>query len=102
MSMSQAQKQIIENFDDNVQQSNWHDWRWQLRHCVRTLERFEALLDVTLSDEQREKFKQTVAEFPIFGRNFRYIGLPKNLHISRSIKNTTFIHVIQSPQYAAN
>ncbi len=65
MTISQAQKQIINNINEDANASNWRDWRWQIRHCVRDLNSFENLLGVELDGEQRQKFSQTLAEFPM-------------------------------------
>ena len=65
MTISQAQKQIINNINEDANASNWRDWRWQIRHCVRDLNSFENLLGVELDWEQRQKFSQTLAEFPM-------------------------------------
>ena len=64
MALTQEQKYILHEIGDGSH-SNWRDWRWQLKHCVRDLDTFEALLDVRLSDEIREHFKTIVAKFPM-------------------------------------
>ncbi|KZK74051.1 MAG: lysine 2,3-aminomutase [Pelodictyon luteolum] len=65
MTLSLAQQQIIQRIDHNATLSDWQDWKWQMRHSVRTLSAFESLLGITLSDEQRTAFGETVAKFPM-------------------------------------
>ncbi len=50
---------------DDVSLSNWRDWRWQIRHCIRDLETFEDLLGIELSEGQRKAFSKTVEKFPM-------------------------------------
>ncbi|ACF11800.1 lysine 2,3-aminomutase YodO family protein [Chlorobaculum parvum NCIB 8327] len=65
MTLSLAQKQIIKRIDPETTPSDWSDWRWQMRHSIRDLDTFERLLDITLSDEQRKAFGETVQKFPM-------------------------------------
>ena len=65
MSLSTAQKHIIHSIDEDASSSQWRDWKWQVRHCVRDLETFENLLQVKMSDEQRADFEKTVSRFPM-------------------------------------
>ena len=62
--LSQKQKEIF-NEIDNGSSGNWKDWKWQLQHCVRDLDRFEALLNIELPEEMRERFKAVVEKFPM-------------------------------------
>ena len=50
---------------EDVSLSNWRDWRWQIKHCIRNLETFEDLLGIELSEEQRKAFNKTVEKFPM-------------------------------------
>lgn len=65
MTLSTTQKQIINNIDDAATQSDWNDWKWQMRHSIRDLETFEELLGIELSPQQRKAFGETVAKFPM-------------------------------------
>ena len=65
MTLSETQEQILQELDEEVNISLWKNWKWQMRHCIRDLETFERLLDVRLSDEQREQFASTIKRFPM-------------------------------------
>jgi lysine 2,3-aminomutase len=41
-----------ERFYPDIANAEWDDWRWQTRHCIRTLEQFEKILE--LSSEERD------------------------------------------------
>ncbi len=45
--------------------SQWHDWKWQLRHAIKDIETFENLLGVVFEPEERAKLEKTVSKFPI-------------------------------------
>lgn len=55
----------MKRIDPKATPSDWSDWRWQMRHSIRDLDTFERLLDITLSDEQRKAFDETVQKFPM-------------------------------------
>ena len=45
--------------------SKWKDWRWQLKHSIRTIERFEELTGITFSEEEKQELEKTFAIFPL-------------------------------------
>ncbi|MCW8815571.1 MAG: lysine 2,3-aminomutase [Chlorobium sp.] len=65
MTLSATQEQIINCIDNNATSSQWKDWKWQMRHSIKDLETFEALLDVKLSEKQRKAFGKAAEKFPI-------------------------------------
>jgi len=65
MILSTAQKQIAHIIDEKGPSSNWSDWKWQVRNCVRSLEKFELLTGVKFSAHRRKKLEQTIRRFPM-------------------------------------
>jgi lysine 2,3-aminomutase len=65
ISLSVSQERILSAIDDSTTKVQWRDWKWQMRHAVRSLPQFEELLGKELTGEQRENFKRTVAKFPM-------------------------------------
>lgn len=45
--------------------SNWKDWKWQLRHTIRTITQFEKITGIQFSDEGKDKLYQTLEKFPL-------------------------------------
>ena len=43
----------------------WTDWRWQIRHSVRSIGTFERVLDIRLEDDERAALEQTLKTFPL-------------------------------------
>ena len=64
LALSEAQEYIIDTIDD-ADATLWRDWKWQLKHSIRDLDTFEELLNIRLTDEQRDQFDATVKKFPM-------------------------------------
>ncbi len=56
---------IREYFYQKNVKSNWKDWAWQLRHTIRTVEKFEELTGIVFSDDERKSLEMTVDRFPV-------------------------------------
>ncbi|HYQ58134.1 MAG TPA: lysine 2,3-aminomutase [Draconibacterium sp.] len=65
MIYNNRQQTIANRIEDKTKISKWKDWRWQLRHSIRTLEKFEELLGVKFEQEERQKLKKTFDKFPL-------------------------------------
>jgi lysine 2,3-aminomutase len=62
--ISQSEQNFRSNFSDGTE-SNWSDWKWQLKHCIRSVETFEKVLGIQFSAEEKEDLRKTVNTFPI-------------------------------------
>lgn len=65
MNLSQTQQEIIDVIDIKSPISNWRDWKWQIKHSVRSLDDFERLLGVNLDPKHKTKLAETAEKFPI-------------------------------------
>ena len=65
MIYNNRQQTIAHKIETKAQLSKWKDWRWQLRHSIKTLEKFEELLGVKFEEDEREKLKETFEKFPL-------------------------------------
>ena len=65
MIYNNRQQTIAHKIETEAQLSKWKDWRWQLRHSIKTLEKFEELLGVKFEEDEREKLKETFEKFPL-------------------------------------
>lgn len=63
--LSKQQKHIFTSIEKEAELSEWLDWRWQMRNCIRDLETFEVLLNIELDKDTRDSFEQTVRRFPM-------------------------------------
>jgi lysine 2,3-aminomutase len=62
--LSQQQEEILQKFD-GANKSNWTDWNWQVKHCVKSAEQTEALLGISLPAEIRDQFNLIAEKFPM-------------------------------------
>lgn len=59
------QQRLAELMESDTTKSDWTDWRWHIRHSVKTVEVFERALGVDFGDERRSLFERTTAKFPM-------------------------------------
>ncbi|MDW7731481.1 MAG: lysine 2,3-aminomutase [Methanolobus sp.] len=62
---SVRQKNIAEKISPEVAISNWKDWKWQIKHCVKDIDTFETLLDIEFEPEERKLLEETLEKFPL-------------------------------------
>lgn len=65
MATTFAEEQLIQAIDEDVSISQWRDWKWQIRHCVRDLDSLEDRLGIRFSEEKRAAFQKTTDRFPM-------------------------------------
>lgn len=46
-------------------ENQWHDWRWQLAHSIRSLQAVEHLLGTRFEEEERRALERTLERFPM-------------------------------------
>lgn len=51
--------------NENISDQNWFDWHWQIANAISTVEQFEYLLDIRLSDEEKESLALVYDKFPM-------------------------------------
>jgi lysine 2,3-aminomutase len=65
MIYTENQQEIAERIDADVSKSQWQDWKWQVRHRIRSLEDLENFLDLELKEEIRQQIRTTIEKFPL-------------------------------------
>ncbi|MBS2096845.1 lysine 2,3-aminomutase [Carboxylicivirga linearis] len=65
MIYNSAQKEIANKIATSSKLSNWKDWRWQLKHSIRSLEKFEFLTGIKFDDTERKELEKTFEKFPL-------------------------------------
>ena len=76
MMLSKLQKEILEEIDGSSV-SKWHNWRWQVRHCIEDLDTFEILLNIKLPEQLRKNFAAIIEKSPMSITPY-YLSLIKN------------------------
>jgi lysine 2,3-aminomutase len=59
------QQSIIEKMRPRASISNWRNWMWQLKHCIRDISTFERLTGIKFEEKDRELIEKTTAKFPL-------------------------------------
>ncbi|MFY9151214.1 MAG: lysine 2,3-aminomutase [Prolixibacteraceae bacterium] len=59
------QQDLANRINENSTISNWKDWKWQLKHTIRTIPQFETITGISFSEEEKDKLAQTLEKFPL-------------------------------------
>lgn len=62
---NEKQQEIAERISPQARISNWKDWKWQLKHCIRDISTFEKLTGIKFEQSEGELLEKTIAKFPI-------------------------------------
>lgn len=63
---SANQQNIAHTITNNkVDLAKWSDWRWQIKHSIKTIAEVEELLEVKFQEKERKKLELTLKKFPL-------------------------------------
>ncbi|MFP4145696.1 MAG: lysine 2,3-aminomutase [Phycisphaeraceae bacterium] len=62
---NQQQQDIAEKLFPQALARHWYDWKWQLKHSIRSVEQFEKLSGIQFPAEARKEIMETVEKFPL-------------------------------------
>src|SRR6056297_384240 len=79
MIFNEAQQEIANKIENDKSLSNWRNWKWQLKHAIKSLEQFELLTGIQFEEEERKDLARTFDKFPLSITPY-YLSLiePKN------------------------
>jgi lysine 2,3-aminomutase len=60
-----AQQEIAKRIRPESNISNWKDWKWQLKHSVKTIDKFELLLGIKFPEDEKKLLRETLNRFPL-------------------------------------
>ena len=60
-----VQQELGHRLEEDINVSSWKDWKWQVKHRIRSLQQLEDFLDLDLGEEKRRQIQQTVEKFPL-------------------------------------
>ena len=55
----------IKTMYPNSCMEDWNDWKWQVRHSIRSFDKVLRLLGADYTEEERKEIEATVARFPL-------------------------------------
>ncbi|UDQ98704.1 lysine 2,3-aminomutase [Lentisphaerota bacterium WC36G] len=62
--LSKQQEEILQEFD-GANKSNWSDWKWQVKHCIKDIKQIENVLGIKLSEKIHQQFSLISEKFPM-------------------------------------
>ena len=62
---NEKQRDIAQKIKTNTSQSQWKDWKWQLRNTIRSIDAFQKLLGIEFDSEEKQKLDRTLSKFPL-------------------------------------
>ena len=65
MIYNHAQEEIAGKIEDEPKLLHWKDWRWQIRHSIRSLEKFEYLTGIKFEEKEKVDLQKTFEKFPL-------------------------------------
>lgn len=63
--IKEKQKAVMEKIDEQVNLSNWRDYKWQLKHAIKDIDTFEVLTGIKFEKKERQHLEKTIAMFPM-------------------------------------
>lgn len=60
-----AQQEIGDRIEKNLSVSSWEDWKWQLKHSIRSIEKFEHLTGIRFDNDRKRELERTFEKFPL-------------------------------------
>ncbi|WP_340112339.1 lysine 2,3-aminomutase [Maribellus mangrovi] len=65
MIYNSVQQKIANKIEEESRISNWKDWKWQLKHSIKSLDKFEELTGIRFDEKERENLHKTFDKFPL-------------------------------------
>jgi lysine 2,3-aminomutase len=62
---NEKQQDLAQRIDEDTTLKNWKDWKWQLKHSVKTIEKFELVSGIKFPEEKRKALEETMEKFPL-------------------------------------
>lgn len=59
------QRNIAHKINSDTEASDWKDWKWQVKHRITTIEKFEHITGIKFEKEERADLQRTIDTFPL-------------------------------------
>ncbi|MFO7932448.1 MAG: lysine 2,3-aminomutase [Bacteroidales bacterium] len=60
-----AQQELGRKIEKGLDISGWKNWKWQLKHSIRSIEKFEFLTGIRFSEGEKKDLEETFEKFPL-------------------------------------
>lgn len=65
MPFNNRQKTIAATLEKGADVEKWQDWKWQIRHCITTIEQLESIAGLELTGKELDQLEKTIEKFPL-------------------------------------
>lgn len=65
MIYNKVQQEIAKKIEENATIDDWTDWKWQIKHSIKSLEQFEHLTGIQFGSEEKKGLQKTFDKFPL-------------------------------------
>ena len=65
MIFNTEQQNIANKIEKDLEISGWKDWKWQLKHSIRSMDTFEKLMGVKFNADEKKDLDKTFDKFPL-------------------------------------
>ena len=65
MIYTSTQKEIARKIGSDLGISSWRNWKWQFKHTIKSIDKFEYLTGITFEEKERKLLQKTFDKFPI-------------------------------------
>jgi lysine 2,3-aminomutase len=59
------QQNIAHRIESKSELKNWRDWKWHMKHAIKTIEQFENLTGIIFTPAEKREFEATIERFPL-------------------------------------
>lgn len=85
------QQKIANQIESQSDLSNWMDWKWHVRHAVKTISQFEKLTGIIFSEDEKIELNKTIDYFPMSITPYYLSLIDKNNYKNDPIFKQSFV-----------
>ena len=60
-----AQRELGNRLEEDLNVSSWKNWKWHIKHSIRSLDKFEYVTGIKFSGKKRRELERTFEKFPL-------------------------------------
>jgi len=60
-----VQQELGHRLEEDMNVSSWKNWKWQIKHSIRSLDKFEHVSGIKFDLEKRKQLQKTFDKFPL-------------------------------------
>jgi lysine 2,3-aminomutase len=59
------QQKIAHKIEEESTESSWRSWKWQVKHTIRSIDKFEWITGIKFPEDERKQLVKTLETFPL-------------------------------------